>query len=80
MATVTLYRKDGKTLSPLAYYGQREEFEAALPGMIGPLVDLIDYKRYASGNGTDDFYECIRIRRKLADGEIVNVTYRVEGL
>jgi len=64
----------------VASYGQAEEFEKALPGLVGPLHDLIKFERTDTGNGADDFYSLITVVRRLADRTIASDSYKVVGL
>lgn len=47
----------------IATYGQKEEFENALPNLLGPLPDLIEYRRVPMA-GTE--VEVISVRRRIA--------------
>lgn len=82
MSTVALYRSPGKPCADhlVAQYGQAEEFEKALPGLIGPVESLLQFKRFETGNGTDEFYTSIFIVRKEIDGTISRRRFKVVGL
>jgi hypothetical protein len=60
----------------IASYGQEQEFDNALPGIIGPLPDLISYTRERRQLGADR--DIIIIEKRTADGSVSKERYKLE--
>jgi len=62
------------TPSLIAIYGQPEEFNNALPNILGPLPSLIRFERRLIGRDAS----LMIVEKIMADGELVSSVYRVE--
>lgn len=78
MSNVQLFYFHAKKYHLTTTYGQSEEFDRALPALLGNIAEMTYYKRYTvtHDNGKHDIIE---MERPNIDGKIERHTYKVVG-